>query len=607
MPQEHNNALDSVLLSANGSPDRNWMAVNEMASGTTVVYTVVPPGNPFARVCFDDFDAQIRLHPPGTEIQLRTLWRKFSRSPYGLDIRSFLLLFGVWYATHRDECIILKDKVDTDVSWTDIVEKCERRADMFALVTSPIVSLRLRDLDGEIKVLKGLLGRLQGWQPGDPDTRQLLNDATSARGKAPGAREWAEIEAHIARISQQSEQEAQQSQLAQALNEDIARNCRLENLTDYTRRLSPLAVSAASSAARASVARCFETLLNRAVDAAKGAIGRNYGSGDVERHELERVRDYLNACPFAELAQTIDENLAKRAAQTLAQLSEDLNRALSTVSERHGAKRLAQERTEDLQRRFREIVEGVSSGTASLRAISDARSGLEAIRDEVPSPMIQEFSRSLAQCDRQLENASRTVTSWINFFAEKQSPDGLNQRLDKAQEILRLSEETEFEGSVREIIEARALYSSGGQLYKSALEGLSAGPAAAEAALISLAKLESDLPPRFRISLAHWRSKIEEAIVERRQVAGRRAEAMEAALKKVDSPEAALNALDNINAFIRESGAYAPAAGDGLAHTLATILSQNAPAQIAALLKPIPAADRPSVIEKALALVAPPE
>jgi hypothetical protein len=383
-----------------------------------------------------------------------------------------------------------------------------------------------------------------------------------------------------------------------------ASNCRLENLTDYTRRLGPLAVSAASSAARASVARCFETLLNRAVDAAKGAIGRNYGSGDVERHELERVRDYLNACPFAELAQTINEDMAKRAEQTLAQLFEDLNRALNTVSERHGAKRLAHERTEDFRRRFSEIVGGVSTGTSSLRAISDARSALEAIRGEVPSQMIQEFSRSLAQCDRQLENASRTLTSWINSFAEKQSPDGLNQRLEKAQEILRLSKETEFESEVREIVESQALYTSGGQLYMSALEGLSAGPAAAEAALISLAKLESDLPPRLRIPLAHWRSKIEEAVLERRQVAGRRAEAIAAALKNVDSPEAALSALDNINAFIRESGAYAPAAGDGLARMLATLLSQNAPAQIAALLRPIPAADRPSVMEKAFALVA---
>jgi hypothetical protein len=601
MPQEHSNALDSVLLSNNGLADRNWMAVTETTSG----FTVVPPQNSLALRCFDDFDAEVRKPALGVPVQFRALWRKFSRAPYGLDIRSFLLLFGVWYATHRDECVLRSDS--GDFSWENIVKACEKRADIFSLVSSSDLTLQLRDVAAEVDRLNKLLAKMAAWAPGDSTAEQLLKEAADAKGIALGSPDWAQVSQEVLRITQQVEQQSQQLQFARELNADIMRNCRLENITDYARRVATLAVSATSSSVREALAKCLDAMLNRAREAAGAVIKSSYSSADIERHEVERARDFVTACAFTELARTVDEGILEPVEQAVADILGALNDALSSVSERHEAKRLAYERAENFRGRLEEGRLNTNDPEASLGTLSRALSDVVSLERECPSELRQEFVRVRTAVERRRNEVSKAISTWLGSFAQPLTPDAVKEQLLAASQIVKLAHGSEFEVATNQIIKAADLLTSGAELYSGALRSLSAGPDEAEGAVADLASLQDNLPQELRVQLTNWQADLVETISQRRKATEQKAIALERSLKGVRSPETVLRAVDDINAFVREVGAWAPEAVESLLQELQRTLCESVPAQIAALLRPIPQTDRTAVVEKALALLVPQE
>jgi hypothetical protein len=95
-------------------------------------------------------------------------------------------------------------------------------------------------------------------------------------------------------------------------------------------------------------------------------------------------------------------------------------------------------------------------------------------------------------------------------------------------------------------------------------------------------------------------------VTERRKAIDKRAERLQGALDRAASPDDVLQVVDDINSFARESGPWLRTELlNGLRDQAQRTLRDSIPAQIAALLRPIPQADRAEVVDKALALLAP--
>jgi hypothetical protein len=599
MPQEHANALDSVLLSTNALADRNWMVVDETASG----FTVVPPRNEFASRCYQHFDADIRSRPVGSHIPLKDLWKKFSRAPYGLDIRSLLLMFGVWYATHRDECFLHNYNGDR-ATWETLVGACERRNDMFGLVTTGNFSLQLRDAVAELTRVRDLLAKLQAWRPGDTTAERLLAEKNELAGISPDAAEWNQIDRETNRIQQSIATESQQFSAIQDLSDDITRNCRLENLTDFTRRLNGLALQTPSSArARTAVVRCLEQVLARAEESAAGAISQRYSGPEIERHELERAEEFIKACALTEVAKTIDPPLGEQVAKTLDRVFGDLSRAADGIDAKHKVIHEEGERIATFKKEWEEALSQALEGSAGLKVLMSTSQKLEQMRPACPASLRSDFERSCAVHDRRTKEVSSAISSWASAFEREQSPEAVALLLAKSEEILGSAEGTDLEQVIDEVTQSKQVYVSAAEAYTGAIKSLSAGPAEAEAALPVMRQAEGALSEARRAPVTKWRVEVEKALGDRRVAADRRVKELEVSLAKAVTPELAMRAQEDINIFDREHGAYAPASGEHLSQILKSLLAENAPAQIAVILRPVAEGDRKAIIEKALALV----
>lgn len=599
MVREHINALQSVLVATPGQEETSWMAVVESGGS----YKIQEPANVHALKCYQAFDAALRAITDEQKRTLREVWKTLSVAPYGLDIRSFALMFGIWYSRNREACELIPEGSSAAASWEMVVHLCERKPDFMKLVNARPFLVRLRDLAAEAGRVRGALERVRAWDNTEEQAATLLAEVKAVDGLAPAAPEWDELRRKHGEIERGVGHVRETQGRVEALHREIQQNATLDNAAEFLRRLSEVEKpTVRSQAFRSAVTGCLRQLRNRLDGAADAVLKTPYPSLDVEQHELRRATDRLRSLAFNEVASAFGLEDSER--QPL-----DAQRLLDSLRE---AEQAAPGKYRDREERvaataaFRSKLNGLWPPELSPLTLSDLQQltqKLDELAAQCPDDCKSEYEdrrRSLTHRVNQKRDAIRDCL--VTFQTPGRTPDQVRRSLEEASRLLPSVDGTEEAKALAAVTAAAPKFEEAIRDYlgASARTPLARHRQAAE----NIDEIAQVLPSNSNQAVLSWSQELRDRINRRETSVRKQVEALQGKVRDVRDATAAARLLRDIRVLgDGDAGDVLPGEAERLEAALGSAFAEIAPVQVAEVLRPLGAEARAAAIARALELL----
>lgn len=601
---EHWNAVESVLL-ASANKESSWMAVTAVSGR----FEIDEPQNPHAYACYKAFDTSLRaIAKTKKRVSLKTLWKKLSVAPYGLDIRSYALLFGVWYSKHRDECDLIKagtyGKNAPRMSWEEVARDCERKSGLFALVEWEPFFIELRDRAAENTKIADLRSAMRKWDRSAEFAQGWIRDVSAMEPLAPTSPDWPEVMSIRAQVQEVLRDLEVCEKRVQDLRKEAESNVRLDNLGDYLTRLSTTTLpDVTSKSYDQSLRETIALFGRRAKQAVDQLLKRDYPSAEVELHEIERAIEHLGKLPLADAAKNLKFAAWPNELCNISEMVVLLRAAGKGVSAKHHTREDEQAKARAFEAKILALVpQGLAS--LSLKETRDRYAQMEQLATGCPSGARSSLESSLRQVGHQVARKEEAINEWLGIFgATSASPEKVLRALDDIDRFSSIAQGAAESSRVMAISKSKEALKEAAEAYRVLLGSPNASFSQLRDGADNLSRIAGELPIDGRGSVLSWHKEIET----RKQLWKRRADErfrkVSEQVRAVKDSTTALQLMSDIRQFASEERELYPQAEQQLLTPLTKSVAEFAPIQIAEILKPLATEERKIVLEKALGLL----